>query len=299
MTDLPCRRPPGLRSREELASMRSDAGQEACDTAALGIVSDEITRDFREAVRIGTSLGIRRYEIRNLAAGRAPLCGDAAMAEAEAIAREAQVEITALSPGLFKLTDTEAAFRREMSEVYPRAADWAKRWNLPGLIVFGFHKPGATEPTAPQFPSDHPPPEIREWLSEAAERAAKDGLTLMIEPEPICWCDTGRATVALLKGLPNVRINWDPGNVAWLTNQDPIGEFDIVAPYIANLHVKDIRPVRGDPEWVPAGEGIVDYAAHFRLLRGIGYRGPISLEPHMDFSVDATRRCKEAVEKLL
>jgi sugar phosphate isomerase/epimerase len=265
----------------------------------LGIVSDEIARDFRDAVRTGTSLGIRRYEIRNLTAGRAPMCGDHAMAEVEAMAREAGVEITALSPGLFKLTDTEAAFRYEMSEVYPRAAEWAQRWGLPGLIVFGFHKPGATEPTAAQFSSDNPPGQIREWLAQAAERAEKDRLTLIIEPEPICWCDTGRATVSLLEGLGNVRINWDPGNVAWLTNRDPIGEFDLVAPYIANVHIKDIRPVRGDPEWVPAGEGIVDYAAHFRALRGIKYQGPISLEPHMDSSAGATRRCKEAVERLL
>ena len=105
--------------------------------------------------------------------------------------------------------------------------------------------------------------------------------------------------MALLQGLPNVRINWDPGNVAWLENCDPIGEFHIVAPYIANVHIKDIRPVKGDPEWVPAGEGIVDYAAQFRALKSIGYRGPISLEPHMDFSADAARRCKEAVERLL
>ena len=33
-------------------------------TTNIGIVSDEITRDFAEALRIGTSLGIRRYEIR-------------------------------------------------------------------------------------------------------------------------------------------------------------------------------------------------------------------------------------------
>jgi sugar phosphate isomerase/epimerase len=219
------------------------------------------------------------------------------MKEVEQIAHGEGVKITALSPGLFKYTDTEAAFRREMSEVYPKAAEWARRWGLPGLIVFGFHKPGATEANASQFSSDHPPAEIRAWLEEAASRAAADALALMIEAEPICWCDTGRATVDLLRGLENVGINYDPGNVAWLRNQDPISEFDLVAPYIANVHVKDIRPVTGDPEWVPAGEGIVDYAAHFAALRRIGYQGPVSLEPHMDFSVDATRRCRDAVQR--
>ena len=84
--------------------------REHCATKAesmplqVGIVSDEISRDFREALRVGMPLGLRRYEIRNLAAGRAPVCGDAAMRETERIAREEGVEITALSPGLFKNT---------------------------------------------------------------------------------------------------------------------------------------------------------------------------------------------------
>jgi sugar phosphate isomerase/epimerase len=164
----------------------------------LGSVSDEISRDFAAAVRVGGPLGLRRYEVRNLAAGRAPMCGDAAMLEVERIAHDAGVEITALSPGLFKNTSDAAAFRREMDEVYPRAVDWAHRWRLPGLIVFGFHKPGATEATAPEFSSANPPMEVVEWLAEAGERARADGLTLMIEPEPICWCDSGRATAALI-----------------------------------------------------------------------------------------------------
>ena len=267
-----------------------------------GVVSDEISRDFRQAVRTGVALGIRRYEIRNLAAGRAPMCGDAAMREVEQIAREEGVAITALSPGLFKLTEGAAAFRREMAEVYPRAAEWARRWGLPGLIVFGFHKPGATEATAAEFSSANPPAQIVEWLAEAGERAANDGLTLMIEPEPICWCDSGRATAALIAaaGASSLRINYDPGNVAWLENRDPLDEFGVVAPWIANVHVKDLRPLArgaGFPEWVPAGEGMIDYAAHFRALQAMGYEGPVSLEPHMDFSADATRRCKEALER--
>ena len=158
----------------------------------VGIVSDEISRDFAAAVRVGVPLGLRRYEVRNLAAGRAPMCGEQAMLDAERIAHEAGVEITALSPGLFKNTSDAAAFRREMDEVYPRAAQWAHRWKVPGLIVFGFHKPGATEATAPEFSSANPPPEVVEWLAEAGERARADGLILMLEPEPICWCEAPR-----------------------------------------------------------------------------------------------------------
>ena len=249
-------------------------------TTNIGIVSDEITRDFADALRIGTGLGIRRYEIRNLPAGRAPMCGDAAMREVEMLARDAGVEITALSPGLFKMTAEEAEFRREMSEVYPRSVEWAKRWKLPGLITFGFHK--------------NAPAQWVEWLAEAGERAAADGLILMVEPEPICWCDTGQATVNAIAGKRGLKINYDPGNVAWLTGRDPLDEFDAVAPYIANVHVKDLKGiVNGEPEWVPPGEGIIDYVAHFRKLRD--YEGPISLEPH-GAEVGA---CKRAIERIM
>lgn len=206
------------------------------------------------------------------------------MLAVERIAAEEGLEITALSPGLFKHTADAAGFAREMSEVYPRAAEWAQRWRLPGLIVFGFEK-------------QCPPDQAAEWFASAGERAAADGLLLMIEPEPICCANTGCNTADLIRrsGSPCLRINYDPGNVAWLTDRDPIDEFDAAAPLIVNVHIKDYRP---GPVWLPAGEGIIDYRAHFRALRRIAYTGPISLEPHMEPGVETTAACKNAFEQL-
>jgi len=268
----------------------------------LGIVADEIDRNFAQAVRIGTQLGIRRYEIRNLPSGRAPMCAVGELEEVERIADGEGVEITALSPGLFKYTEDEAAFAREMAEVYPRAVDWAQRWKLPGLITFGFHKPGATEDNAMAIPRAAVPSQVLDWLAQAGEQALTDGMALLIEPEPICWADTATVTAELIeraagKGL---RINYDPGNVAWLQQRDPIADFDRAARWIANVHVKDLLPLKTGatrPEFVPAGEGMIDYRAHFEKLRRAGYSGPISLEPHMDGRIETIRRCKEAFER--
>jgi sugar phosphate isomerase/epimerase len=269
----------------------------------LGIVADEISRDFRAALAVGTRLGLRRYEVRSLTTGRVPIVDPAELAGVEEALRDQQVKVTAISPGLFKYADDRAAFAREMNEVYPRAAELACRWGLPGLIVFGFHKPGATEANAASVSSANPPAEIVDCLAEAGECAGRDGLTLMIEPEPICWADSGRAAAALIQkaGAPSLRINYDPGNVAWLENRDPLDEFDAVAPYIANVHLKDLRPLTqgaGKPAWVPIGEGMINYRAHLAALRSIGYDGPFSLEPHMDGSEESTRRCRDAFRKL-
>ena len=270
----------------------------------LGIVADEIDLDFATAVRIGKRVGIERYEIRFLKSGRAPMCNPAELREVERIADGEGASITALSPGLFKWTCEAAAYEREMREVYPLAAEWARRWRLPGLIVFGFRRPGATEENFASLPSTPRPPQVVEWMAAAAQRAAGDNLTLMIEPEPISWTDTAAAAVSLLRdaGAGNLRINYDPGNVAWAQRQDPLAEFALAAPWIANVHIKDLHwPAgreAGRPEFMPAGEGIIDFRARLAALRGIDYQGPLSLEPHIDGREETIRRCKAAVERL-
>jgi sugar phosphate isomerase/epimerase len=269
----------------------------------LGIVADEIDRDFAKAARIGVALGIRRYEIRNLTSGRAPFCDPAELREVERIAAGEGIGITALSPGLFKYTEDETGFAREMAEGYPRAAELALRWRLAGLIAFGFHKPGATEENFASRQQEPVPAQVMEWLSRAGERAAADGLLLMIEPEPICWADTASVTARLIEAsrATALRINYDPGNVAWLQQRDPQDDFAPAARWIANVHVKDLRataPGASRPEFVPAGEGLVNFGAHFAMLRNAGYAGPVSLEPHMDGRFETIRRCKEAFEKL-
>ena len=269
----------------------------------LGIVADEISRNFREAVNVGLPLGIRRYEIRFLQSGRAPMCDPAELREIERICADEGLEITALSPGLFKWTDSVQKFNQEMTEVFPRAVELAQRWKLAALIVFGFCKPGATETIADTLPRGNPPLWVIDALAEAAEQAVTANLKLLIEPEPICWADTAAATVNLLRQVksPALGINYDPCNDAWTLRRDPIDDFDLIAPYIANVHIKDQMdaPVgSGMPTWIVPGRGMLDWRAHLRALQRSGYAGPISLEPHINGQVETIRHCKEAVERM-
>lgn len=266
----------------------------------MGIVADELNKNFREAVRVGKRLGLRRYEVRFLETGRAPMCDTEELLEIEEIVENEGVTITALSPGLFKWTDSERDFRNEMDEVFPRAVDLARRWGLSGFIVFGFHKPDTTEQSF--YPNGHTPASVFDWFAEIAELAEESQMNLMIEPEPVCWMDNGTKISELIRriGSDRIRINYDPANVAWLTQKDPIDEFKLIAPYIANVHIKDIKltSIESSPDWAVPGEGSIDYIEHFRALRKIHYQGNISLEPHLDGSFETTRRCKAAVESL-
>lgn len=266
----------------------------------LGIVADEISRDFRAAVHLGRQAGIRRYEIRFLTSGRAPLCDEAELREIERIRDGEGLEITALSPGLFKWTDAPEKFRTEMDEVFPRAVALAQRWKLSALIVFGFQKDGATEANADTIARARPPAWVLDALREAAAKAAAEKLQLYIEPEPVCYADSGVAAVQLIQAVnsPALGINYDPCNDAWMLRCDPIADFATVAPLIRNVHIKDQldAPIgSGMPTWVIPGDGMLDWRAHLAALHCSGYDGPVSLEPHFPLTVDSLKRTKDRI----
>ena len=269
----------------------------------LGIVADEIDRDFRAAVENGKKLGINCFEIRFLKSGRAPVCDAAELREAREIANGEGVEITNLSPGLFKYTSDETVFRREMREVFPRAVELAKNWNLPHLTVFGFAKPGAKDDDGDLFSSANPPAQIFDWLAEACEKAAQNDLELLIEPEPISLADTFEATVAIIERVraPNLKINYDAANTAWQNRADNAEEILSAVNLIKNVHVKDQKHAErgsGFPVWIEIGTGEIDYKRRFEILRAAGYDGVISLEPHFEFSLEGFGKCRDAVLRL-
>lgn len=269
----------------------------------LGIVADEINRDFWEAVKMGLQAGIRRYEIRFLTSGRAPMCDESELREIENIRDGEGLEITALSPGLFKWTDTPEKFQQEMATVFPRAVELAQRWNLPALIIFGFCKPNATEEIADTISGANPPAWIFAALREVAEEAAAAHLNLYIEPEPVCWADSGAAAAKIIQTVnsPVLGINYDPCNDAWMLRCDPIADFDLVAPLIRNVHIKDQldAPVgSGMPRWVMPGTGMMKWEEHLAALKRINYTGPISLEPHFPLTIDSLQQYKEKIAML-
>jgi inosose dehydratase len=51
-----------------------------------------------------------------------------------------------------------------------------------------------------------------------------------------------------------------------------------ILPYCAFIHVKDARGDAAHPQFLLVGDGSVDYAAYFRLLKDGGYSGPVVAE---------------------
>jgi sugar phosphate isomerase/epimerase len=121
-------------------------------------------------------------------------------------------------------------------------------------------------------------------LAEAAAKAAKQGITLLLENEHACNTATGAEAARTLKAVPspNLKLNWDPGNAA-ARGESPFPDGYNLLPKarIGYMHCKDlIRLPQGKTEWAAMGKGVIDYVGQFRALRRDGYRGVLSLETH-------------------
>ncbi|MFC4150062.1 sugar phosphate isomerase/epimerase family protein [Micromonospora mangrovi] len=133
----------------------------------------------------------------------------------------------------------------------------------------------------------------RRDLARVADRAAEHGVTALVELHHGTIAASASAAVRLLDGLDpqHVGVIHDIGNLMIEGFEDPLAAFQLLGPYLAHVHVKNVawmvtgsRPDGGprwSAEWVPLREGQGDIEAYLVALRRFGYDGWITVE---DFS---------------
>lgn len=259
----------------------------------LGIVSDEISNDFIEAMHHASLWGISLMEIRLLKSGRVPNVSKEDINEVLQYVRKGDVRVTALSPGLFKhqLSKT-SQLEEELSVALPRTIDLAKTMGASLIIVFGFERqPGEPEKNRSI---------AIDFLRRAAKVAEQAGVKLAIENEPGFWCDTGANTRTIIDEVasPSLGANWDPAN-AYGTTEVPYPEgYHAIKERIFNVHVKDTREgslVR----CVPVGEGVLDWAGQLRALRRDSIVSHVTIETHCLPLIENSRRNVETLRRML
>jgi sugar phosphate isomerase/epimerase len=122
-------------------------------------------------------------------------------------------------------------------------------------------------------------------LQATAEKAARQGVMLVLENEFACNTATGREAAATLAAVPssNLALNWDPANAVMRGELDafPNGWAALPKGRIHHCHVKNaVKDASGKIEWSPVDVGYVDWAAQFRALARAGYTDVVSLETH-------------------
>lgn len=115
-------------------------------------------------------------------------------------------------------------------------------------------------------------------MRDAATYAAEKGIKLVMKPHGGI-SGTAAEILRVIQTInhPNFSIWYDAGNIIHYTGKDPVGEIDLIAPYITGFCAKDCAELRGDV-MLQFGAGKVDFAAVLQRLQAHGFSGPIMVE---------------------
>lgn len=240
----------------------------------IGVVTDEIYADPEKSFIVGTELGIKNYELRNLWGKRIPHLDEEDVCRLEELIKEYQVKITALSPGIFKIPLSSPELDFHKGELLKRTIQLGKRLGVDKIIIFGIKR------DKEDIPEDIL--KVIGYLKKIAEKAGENGFEILLENEPGWWADTAENTLKILKGvgLSNFKLNWDPGNLVCAGQKPYPDGYDIIRDYIGNVHFKDAIFNPDKHDWKPVGSGEVDWKGQINALKNDGYQGIITIETH-------------------
>jgi sugar phosphate isomerase/epimerase len=136
-----------------------------------------------------------------------------------------------------------------------------------------------------------------EMIKPVAEHAEKEGVLLLVEPEPGLLIESSEQFEEFMRHIdsPAVGLNFDVGHL-YCVGEDPAAAVVRLAKYVRHIHLEDIAATRVHAHLIP-GEGAIDFASTLRAVRQIGYNGWVTVElyPYIADPDTAARTARDRV----
>ena len=260
-------------------------------TFKLSVINDEITQDFGRAAEVtAQEFGLQYIEIRGMWGKNIMKLDAKEIAEARKILEKYKLRVSSIASPIFKVDWPGAPLSRfspkrdqfgadftfeQQDELLERGFELMRVFQVDHIRIFDFWR--LEDPKPYRAAMD-------QKLIEAAHKASKRGVTLLLENEAACNTATGAESGRTLAAVrsPNFKLNWDPGNAASIGEiAYPDGYSHLPKDRIGYMHCKDVvRGTDGKYQWMKMGAGIIDYVSQYQALKKNGYRGTVSLETH-------------------
>ncbi len=258
----------------------------------IAVINDEISQDFGRACEVASrEFGMEWIELRGMWNKNLLKLDAKEIEEARRILEKNKLRVTDIASPLFKVDwpgapkskyspkrdQFHADFTFEQQdEVLERSIELAKAFQTDRVRCFDFWR---LDDQAPYRAA------MNEKLRDAAEKAAKKNVILVLENEPACNTATAAEAAKVLAAVTssNLMLNWDPGNAAEHDEKPYPDGYDLLPKNrIGHCHCKDaIRKADGKGyAWAAMGRGIIDWVGQFKALKRDGYHFAVSLETH-------------------
>jgi len=259
-------------------------------TFKLSVINDEITQDFGRACEVAAQdFGLQLIEIRGMWGKNIMRLDAKEIDEARKILEKYKLRVSSIASPIFKVDWPGAPTSKfspkrdqfgadftfeQQDELLERGFELMRVFQVDRIRIFDFWRLDDQQPYRAAMDAK---------LTEASKKAAKHGVTLLLENEPSCNTATGAEAARTLGAVrsPNLKLNWDPGNAASRGEiAYPYGYSRLPKNRIGYIHCKDVVRNGDKYEWMKMGGGIIDYVGQYRALKKDGYRGVVSLETH-------------------
>ena len=237
--------------------------------------ADEIDVSVDKQLALLKQLGISYVEFRS---GDGINVADYTTEQAKALKEKLDangIKVSALGSPIGKI-GIEDAFAPHLEKL-SHVMDIAEILETKYIRMFSFFMPDEQK-------SGKKPEDFREEVflrTEAMVKlAAERGFVLLHENEKDIYGDIGPRCLELMERFygEHFKCTFDFANFVQC-GQDPLAAYEMLAPYVEYIHIKDALQENGMV--VPPGEGDGKLKEVFEKLEQAGYEGFLSLEPHL------------------
>ncbi len=240
----------------------------------LAAFADEISPDIDEQIRVCGENGVSHFELRGVG-GKNVLDFDASMRD------EIKRKLTDHGMGVISIGSPigKIGIDRPWEEHFDRfkiAVDAAEFFAAPFIRLFSYY-PAGGEGKGPIEPHRD---QIFRRFRQKVDYLKNRQVIMVHENEKGIFGDTGRRCAELMKAIdsPKLRMAFDFANFVQC-GEEPELNWPALKHYTVHIHIKDA--VAGSGKVVPAGQGDGHIGTILADAYQSGYRGFLSLEPHL------------------
>jgi sugar phosphate isomerase/epimerase len=249
---------------------RHDTGAYVLKLAAF---ADEISPELDQQIAVCRENGVTHFELRGVY-GKNVLDFDRALRD------EIKSKLSAHGMGVISIGSPIGKVKIDEPwephfERFKIAVDAAEFFGSPFVRLFSYYAPQAGGDIA-----KHRDEVIRRFRAKVDYLKDHPSVTLVHENEKDIYGEKAAGCFDLMKTIesPKLRMAYDFANFVQ-AGQEPRDAWAMLKPYSVHIHIKDA--IKGSGKVVPAGEGDGQIEPILADAYASGYRGFLSLEPHL------------------